>query len=126
MLGVSVGWAGIAWVLAAGLTAAGVGFISVPIALAISQGLATLVLMPIGRREFDLRLFHHLVRPLAAAVGAGLIGRFLLLPMLTDAVLLVQGGVVVILLYIALLYAIDRRALRAELGALRRRHLTAS
>ena len=124
VLGVAVGWAVIAWVLAAGLTAAGVGFISVPIALAISQGLATLVLMPIGRREFDLRLFHHLVRPLAAAVGAGLIGRFLLLPMLTDAVLLVQGGLVVILLYIALLYVIDRRALRTELGALRRRHLT--
>ena len=124
VLGVAVGWAAIAWVLAAGLTAAGVGFISVPIALAISQGLATLVLMPIGRREFDLRLFHHLVRPLAAAVGAGLIGRFLLLPMLTDAVLLVQGGLVVILLYIALLYAVDRRALRTELGTLRRRHLT--
>ena len=44
--------------------------------------------------------------------------------MLTDAVRLVQGGLVVILLYIALLYVIDRRALRTELGALRRRHLT--
>ena len=118
---VSIGWAAAAWGLAAILMALGTGFLAVPIGLAVSQGLAALVLLPIGRREFDLRLAHHLVRPLLAAVGAGLFGRFVLLPLLTDAVLLIQGGIVVVLIYAALLYVIDRSALRSELGALWKR-----
>ena len=118
---VSLGWAGAAWGVAVILMAFGVGFLAVPIGLAVSQGLAALVLLPIGRREFDLRLAHHLVRPLLAAVAAGLFGRFILLPLLTDAVLLIQGGIVVVAVYAALLFAIDRRALRTELGALWKR-----
>ena len=121
VLAVAVVWAVVAWILAVALMAGGVGFMSVPIALTVSQGLAALVLLPIGRREFDLRLAQRLVRPLAAAVGAGLFGRFVVLPLLTDAVLLIQGGIVVVLVYVALLYAIDRHALRSELSALRRR-----
>ncbi len=126
VLAVAVGWAITAWVIAVALTAAGVGFLSAAIALAASQALAVGVLMPLARREFDLRLAHRLLRPLAAAVLAGLAGRLVLLPLLTDAVLLVQGGLLVVLLYAGLLYALDRRALRAELGALWRRHATAA
>lgn len=119
VLAVAAVWAVVAWTIAALLMAAGVGFMSVPIALTVSQGLAAVVLLAIGRREFELRLVHQLVRPLAAAVGAGAFGRLILLPLLTDAVLLIQGGIVVVLMYIGLLYAIDRRALRSELSALR-------
>ena len=118
---VSIGWAAAAWGLAGILTGLGAGFLAVPIGLAASQGLAALVLLPIARREFNLRLLHHLARPLAAAIGAGLFGRFILLPMLTDAVLLIQGGIVVVLVYVGMLYVIDRSALRSELGALWRR-----
>ena len=121
VLAVAALWAVVAWVIAAVLMTAGAGFMSVPIALTASQGLAALVLLAIGRREFDLRLVHQLLRPLAAAVGAGVFGRLVLLPLLTDAVLLIQGGVVVFLVYVGLLYVIDRHALRAELGALRPR-----
>ena len=39
--------------------------------------------------------------------------------------LLIQGGVVVVLVYVALLYAIDRKALRSELGALWQRRAAA-
>ena len=119
VLAVAAVWALVAWTIAVVLMAAGVGFMSVPIALTVSQGLAALVLLAIGRREFELRLVHRLARPLLAAVGAGVFGRFVLLPLLTDAVLLIQGGVVVVLIYVALLYVIDRDA-RSELGSLRR------
>lgn len=124
VLGVAVVWAVVAWALAVALMAAGVGFMSVPIALTVSQGLAALVLLTIGRREFDLRLVHRLARPLLAAVVAGAVGRLLLLPLLTDAVLLIQGGAVVVLVYVGLLYLIDRDA-RSELGALRRQRAAA-
>ena len=124
VLGVAVVWAVVAWALAVVLMAAGVGFMSIPIALTVSQGLAALVLLAIGRREFDLRLAHRLARPLLAAVVAGACGRLVLLPLLTDAVLLIQGGVVVVLVYVGLLYLIDRDA-RSELGALRRQRAAA-
>ncbi len=119
VLAVAAVWALVAWTIAVVLMATGVGFMSVPIALVVSQGLAALVLLAIGRREFDLRLVHRLARPLAAAVGAGIFGRLVLLPLLTDAVLLIQGGVMVVLMYVALLYLIDHDA-RSELGSLRR------
>lgn len=125
VLAIAVVWALVAWAVAAGLMVAGVGFMSVPIALTASQGLAALALLAIGRREFDLRLVHRLVRPLAAAVGAGLFGRLVVLPLLTDPVLLIQGGVVVVLVYVGLLFAIDNRALRSELGALRKQRALA-
>ena len=80
-----------------------------------------MVLIPIGRREFELRVVRRLVRPFVAAVMAGVFGRFVLLPLLTDAVLLVQGCLVVAAVYVGVLYVIDRRALQVELGALRRR-----
>jgi O-antigen/teichoic acid export membrane protein len=121
VLTVAVVWAIGAWVLAVGLMTAGVGFLAVPIALAVSQAVATMVLVPIGRREFELRVVRRLVRPFVAAVTAGVFGRFVLLPLLTDAVLLVQGCVVVAAVYLGVLYLIDRRAFQAELGSLRRR-----
>jgi len=125
VLGVAIVWAVVAWAFAVVLMAAGVGFMSVPIALTVSQGLAALVLLAIARREFDLRLIHRLARPLLAAVVAGAFGRLVLLPLLTDAVLLIQGGVVVVLVYIGLLYLIDRDA-RSEVGALRRQRAAAA
>ena len=121
VLTVAVVWAIGAWVLAVGLMTAGVGFLSIPIALAVSQAVATLVLIPIGRREFELRVVRRMVRPFVAAVIAGVVGRFVLLPLLTDAVLLIQGCLVVAAVYLGVLYVIDRRALQVELGALRRR-----
>ena len=126
VLTVAVVWAIGAWVLAVGLMTAGVGFLAVPIALAVSQAVATMVLIPIGRREFELRLVRRLIRPFVAAVIAGVFGRFVLLPLLTDAVLLVQGCLVVVLVYLVVLYVIDRRALQAELEALRHRDVLGS
>ena len=121
VLTVAVVWAIGAWVLAVGLMTADVGFLSIPIALAVSQAVATMVLIPIGRREFGLRVVRRMVRPFVAAVIAGVVGRFVLLPLLTDAVLLIQGCLVVAAVYLGVLYVIDRRALQVELGALRRR-----
>ena len=64
-------------------------------------------------------------RPLGKPLlAAGALGRLVLLPLLTDAVLLIQGGIVVVIVYAGLLYALDRRALRTELAAFGRRHVT--
>ena len=122
VLAVAVVWAIVAWVATGLLMLAGAELLAVPIALAGSQVLAALVLVPIGWRVFDLRLVRHLGKPLLAAALAGAFGHWVLLPLLTNAVLLVQGGIVVVLVYVGLLYALDRRAIRAELGTLGRRY----
>ena len=124
VLAVALVWAAVAWTLAVVLTSAGVGLLAVPIALAGSQVVASLALLPLARREFGLRLVRHLGKPLLAALAAGALGRLVLLPLLTDAVLLIQGGIVVVIVYAGMLYALDRRALRTELAAFGRRHVT--
>ena len=118
VLMVAIGWVAIAWMVAVLLAVAGVGMLAIPIALAVSQFAAALVLVPLAWHVFHLRLLRHLGKPLLAAVLAGVVGRFALLPLLTDAVLLVQGGILVVIIYTALIYVFDGRALRAELGAL--------
>ena len=52
---------------------------------------------------------------------AGAFGRLVLLPLLTDWVLLIQGGIVVVLLYAGLIYLMDRETIRHEAGLLFRR-----
>ena len=123
VLAVAVCWAAAAWVTAVSLSATGMGFIAIPVALAGTQVAAALVLVPLARREFGLRLLHHLPKPLLAATLAGLVGRFVLLPMLTDGILLVQGAILVIVLYGGLVYALDRRAIRDEIATIIQRRL---
>ncbi len=118
---IAVAWAIFAWGLAFALGAAGLGVLAIPIALAATQFVAALVLLPLARDVFDFRLLRHLVRPLAAAALAGVFGRLVLLPLLTDAVLLVQGGFVVVLVYAALVYLMDRGTTRREARLLFRR-----
>ena len=120
VLGVALIWAISAWVLAGLLTLAGMDLLAIPTALATTQILAALVLLPIAHHNFGLRLLPHLGKPVVAALLAGVFGRLVLLPLLTDAVLLIQGGLVVAIMYGALLYAADRHAIRAELGTLTR------
>ena len=118
---VAIGWAVAAWGLAVGLGAASLGVLAIPIALAVTQFIAALVLLPLARDVFDFRLLRHLVRPLAAAVLAGAFGRLVLLPLLTDAILLVQGGIIVVLVYALLVYLMDRDGTRREASLLFRR-----
>ena len=121
VLVVAIVWAVAAWGLAIGLSAAGLELLAIPIALAATQLAAALVLLPLARDIFDFRLLRHLVRPLAAAVLAGAFGRLVMLPLLTDWVLLIQGGIVVVLLYAGLIYLMDRETIRHEAGLLFRR-----
>ena len=79
------------------------------------------MLLPLARDVFHFRLLRHLARPLAAAVLAGAFGRLVLLPLLTDWVLLIQGGIVVVLVYAGLIYLMDRETIRREAGLLFRR-----
>ena len=95
--------------------------LAIPIALAVTQFIAALVLLPLARDVFDFRLLRHLLRPLAAAVLAGAFGRLVLLPLLTDAILLVQGGIIVVLVYALLVYLMDRDGTRREASLLFRR-----
>lgn len=118
VLTVALVWALLAWAVTTGLTVAGLGFMAVPAGLAATQALAAVVLLPLAQREFGLRLLRHLGKPLAVAIVAGGLGRVVLLPLLTDAVLLVQGGILVVLVYAGMLYAVDRTALRTELATL--------
>ncbi len=121
VLTVAVIWAVAAWLLTYLLTLAGLELLAIPVALAATQILAALALLPLAYHNFGLRLLPHLGKPLLAALAAGAFGRFVLLPLLTDALLLIQGGLVVAVVYGALLYLADRRAIRAELGTLVRR-----
>jgi len=121
ILVIAILWAAAAWGLALALGAAGLGVLAIPIALAATQFGAALVLLPLARDVFDFRLLRHLARPLAAAVLAGAFGRLVLLPLLTDWVLLIQGGIVVVLLYASLIYLMDRETIRREAGLLFRR-----
>ena len=121
ILMIAIVWAAAAWGLAIALGAAGFGVLAIPITLAATQFAAALVLLPLARDVFDFRLLRHLVRPLAAAVLAGAFGRLVLLPLLTDWVLLIQGGIVVVLLYAGLIYLMDRETIRREAGLLFRR-----
>ncbi len=118
---IAIAWALVAWGLAFALGAAGLGVLAIPIALAITQFVAALVLLPLARDVFDFRLLRHLARPLVAAALAGAFGRLVLLPLLTDAVLLVQGGIVVVLVYAGLVYLMDRDTTRREAALLFRR-----
>jgi len=124
VLAVALAWAALAWVVATVLTSAGLGFMAVPAGLVGTQALAAAVLLPLAHREFGLRLLRHLGKPTVAALVAGGIGRLVLLPLLTDAVLLVQGGLVVVLVYAGVLYGLDRAALRTELAGLLARRRT--
>ena len=121
ILMIAIVWAAAAWGLAIALGAAGFGVLAIPITLAATQFAAALVLLPLARDVFNFRLLRHLVRPLAAAVLAGAFGRLVLLPLLTDWVLLIQGGLVVVLLYAGLVYLMDRETIRREAGLLFRR-----
>ncbi len=121
ILVIAIVWAVAAWALAIGLSAADLGILAIPISLAATQFAAALVLLPLARDVFDFRLLRHLARPLAAAVLAGAFGRLVLLPLLTDWVLLIQGGIVVVLLYAGLVYLMDRETIRREVGLLFRR-----
>lgn len=121
ILVIAIVWAVAAWGLAIGLSSAGLELLAIPIALAATQFAAALVLLPLARDVFDFRLLRHLVRPLAAAVLAGAFGRLVMLPLLTDWVLLIQGGIVVVLLYAGLIYLMDRETIRHEVGLLFRR-----
>jgi len=121
ILVVAIVWAAAAWALAIGLSATDLGILAIPISLAATQFAAALVLLPLARDVFDFRLLRHLVRPLAAAVVAGAFGRLVLLPLLTDWVLLIQGGIVVVLVYAGLIYLMDRETIRREAGLLFRR-----
>ena len=121
ILVIAIVWAVAAWALAIGLSATDLGILAIPIVLAVTQFAAALMLLPLARDVFDFRLLRHLARPLAAAVLAGAFGRLVLLPLLTDWVLLIQGGIVVVLLYAGLIYLMDRETIRREAGLLFRR-----
>ena len=118
ILVIAIVWAVAAWGLALGLGAAGLGVLAIPITLAVTQFAAALVLLPLARDVFDFRLLRHLARPLAAAVLAGAFGRLVMLPLLTDWVLLIQGGLVVVLVYAGLIYLMDRETIRREVALL--------
>jgi len=111
---IAIAWAIAAWGLALALGASGVGLLAIPIALGTTQLLASMVLLPLARDVFDFRLLQHLARPFVAAVVAGVLGRLVLLPLLTDAILLVQGGLVVVLIYALLLHLIDHDSTSRE------------
>ena len=49
---------------------------------------------------------------------AGAFGRLVMLPLLTDWVLLIQGGLVVVLVYAGLVYLMDRETIRREVALL--------
>ena len=121
LLVIAIVWAAAAWALAVGLSDTELGILAIPITLAATQFGAALVLLPLARDVFHFRLLRHLARPLAAAVLAGAFGRLVLLPLLTDWVLLIQGGIVVVLVYAGLIYLMDRDTIRREAGLLFRR-----
>lgn len=109
-------WSMSSWIIAFVLIAFGLGFASVAMALALSQAIATISLVFIAWKISGIDVFKSVANPAIIAVVVGVAARFVVAPLNVNISVLVIGSIGCLLVYCAILYAVDGKAIRRELS----------